>query len=443
MNEKQIKLARYFLVIVIIASLFLIIAGGFTDNFSFVYQLGKDADSLVIYHWWTSPGETAALNSLVDVFTEKYPDVEVITPSVPGGGGYALLEVIKPLVNTRKAPDAFQMHAGYEAKPYFNAGLLAPVNNIWKSEGLEKVIPKVVQVMCQFDWDYYSVPVDIHRANVVWYNKKILDDADIDYDDLTTWNSFFNACDKLKITGIKYPIQMGADWTAAHVFETIMASEGIDFYEDWINGKIISEDDPRLLEAFETFKKYLSYVNPDNANLEWNNATARIISGEGAFNIMGDWANGEFKILGKVYDVDYGAFTVPETENMYGLVIDTFQHPKGIAHPLNSERWLKVVSSKEGQDAFNPLKGSISARVDIDVSKYDLYSKLAALDFASIKYMYPSVVHGSGAPELFKVKLKEIMSDFVKDLDVSKAAKIMTDYTKEISNEYSTEWQLN
>jgi len=57
--------------------------------------------------------------------------------------------------------------------------------------------------------------------------------------------------------------------------------------------------------------------------------------------------------------------------------------------------------------------------------------------------MYPSVVHGSGAPELFNVKLKEIMSNFVKDLDVSKAAKIMTDYTKEISNEYSTEWQLN
>jgi len=335
------------------------------------------------------------------------------------------------------------MHAGYEAKPYFDAGLLDPVNSLWTSEGLEEVIPRVVRVMCQFEGNYYSVPVDIHRANVVWYNKKILDSNNIDTADLTDWDSFFNACDKLKSAGIDYPIQMGTDWTAAHIFESIMASEGIDFYEEWINGKIVSAENEKLLDALKTFKKYLSYVNPDNADLEWNDATERIVLGEGVFNVMGDWANGEFTVMEKVYGVDYETFTVPGTKNMYGLVIDTFQHPKGIAHPVNSERWLKVVASKEGQDAFNPLKGSISARIDTDVSKYGLYSKLAAIDFASAEYMFPSVVHGSGAPESFKVKLKEVMADFVADLDVNKAAKAMTDYTKEISNEYSIEWELN
>jgi glucose/mannose transport system substrate-binding protein len=403
----------------------------------------EEADVLVIYHWWTSSGEEAALNSLIEIFSEQYPNVTVVAMPVTGGAGYTMLEIIKPLVTAGKAPDAFQMHAGYEAKPYYNTGLLDSVDDLWESEELEKVVPKVVQVMCQFDGHYYSVPVDIHRANVIWYNRKILDENEINPSTLSTWDDFFGACDKLKSAGVDYPIQMGTDWTAAHVFEMIIASEGIDFYEDWVNGKIISADDERLLDALEIFKKYLSYVNPDNANLEWNDATAKIISGDGAFNIMGDWANGEFKIAGMTYGVEYGSIIVPGTRNMYGLVIDTFQHPRGIVHSENSKRWLKVVSSKEGQDAFNPIKGSISARVDTNLSVYDIYSQLAILDFRHVEYMFPSVVHGSGAPENFRIKFREIIADFVLNKDVNKTAKELTDYTKEISDEYSIIWELN
>ncbi|MFW9880080.1 MAG: ABC transporter substrate-binding protein [Candidatus Thorarchaeota archaeon] len=403
----------------------------------------KDSNRLVIYHWWTSSGEKMALNSLVEVFTQEYPEVIVALTPISGGAGYQMFDIIKPLVRSGEAPDAFQMHAGYEAKPYYDAGLLEQVNYIWESEELENVVPKIVQIMCQFDGNYYSVPIDIHRANVVWYNKILLDEHNIDASDLTDWDSFFKACDNLKANGVKYPIQIGKDWTVAHVFETIMAGEGIEFYEDWINGKITSPDDPRLLNALEIFKKYVSYTNPDYTTLEWDIATSRIISGESAFNIMGDWANGEFKIAKKVYNEDYGTFKVPNTNNMYGLVIDTFQHPKAIANPENSDKWLKVVSSNKGQDAFNPIKGSISARVDTDVSKYDLYSRLAILDFISVRYMFPSVVHGSGAPEEFKIKFKEIMSDFVINLNVTETAVELTDYSKEISDKYTIGWDLD
>jgi glucose/mannose transport system substrate-binding protein len=408
----------------------------------FLISSQRESKILVIYHWWTSSSEKAALNALVDVFSKQYPDTTVISTPVTGGAGYSMIDIIKPLVIAGEAPDVFQMHAGYEAEPYYNAGLLDSIDELWESEELEKVVPRSVQTMCQFEGHYYSVPVDIHRANLIWYNKKLLDENNISIDSITDWDSFFKACDKLKSAGIKYPIQMGADWTAAHVFESIIAGEGIDFYEDWINGKITSEDNPKLLNAFETFKKYLSYVNPDNAKLEWDDITARIISGEGAFNIMGDWANGDFKIAGMKYGIDYGTITVPNTENMYGLVIDTFQHPKGIVHTKSSYNWLKVVSSSEGQDAFNPIKGSISARIDTNVSKYDLYSQKAIWDFINIRYMFPSVVHGSGAPEEFKIKLKEVISNFVLDLDSKKAAKELTDYTKEISDKYNIVWSL-
>jgi len=411
-----------------------------------VYYLlspAPSADVVEIYHWWTSGGEAAAINALVDVFKAKYPDVAVIQSPVAGGAGYVFQAVIKPLVLAGEAPDAFQMHAGYEGKPYYDGGYLDPITSLWSDEKWADVIPKVVQDMVKFGNDYYAVPVNIHRPNVVWYNKPLLTAHGIDPTTLTTWDAFFAACDTLKAAGIT-PISLGdsGKWTATHVLEQIIASEGIGFYQDWVNGKVTSATDAKLLNALTKFSKYLGYVNTDHAALTWDQATAKVITGEAAFNIMGDWANGEFYVANMVYGTDYGTFPVPGTAGMYGLVIDCFQHPKGVKHPENSLNWLKVVGSKDGQDAFNPIKGSISARTDSDTTKYGAYQKAAIADFKAATHMYPSVTHGSGAPQSFTAKLNDIMSAFVTGKDVNAAAKALTDATNAASADYTTVWSL-
>jgi len=142
--------------------------------------LKPEVDALTFYHWWTSASESAAINSLITVFTTKYPSTAVMPSPVVGGAGYSMMGIIRPLVLAGEAPDAFQMHAGYEARPYFDAGLLNPIDGIWQSENLEAVIPPVVRDMCKFDGHYYAVPVDVHRANVVWYNTKLLEKNNID-----------------------------------------------------------------------------------------------------------------------------------------------------------------------------------------------------------------------------------------------------------------------
>jgi len=262
---------------------------------------------------------------------------------------------------------------------------------------------------------------------------------------LTTWPAFFNACDTLVTAGIDSPIALGdtGKWTDTHVLEQIIAGEGIDFYEDWINGLVTSPTDTKLLDALNTFKTYLDYVNDDHASLTWDQAIAKVITGEAAFSVMGDWANGEFLVAEKVYGTDYGTFPTPGTADMYGLCIDCFQHPKGVAHPANSLKWLRVVGSKEGQDAFNPLKGSISARTDSDVSKYGPYQMSAIADFKAAQYMYPSVTHGSGAPEAFTAKLDDIMSAFVDTRDVSAAANALASATTAAAADYTTVWKLH
>lgn len=402
------------------------------------------ANLLEIYHWWTSGGEKAAIDALVGVFQKKYPDVGVIQSPVAGGAGYVMKAVMKAMVAAGEAPDAFQMHLGYEMKPYIDAGYLEPIDDLWRTEGWEQAFPPVIKDMAYWDGHYYAVPVNIHRANVLWYNKKILDQYGIDPNTLKTWDGFFAACEKLRAAGMRYPIAMGGigKWEIAHVIEQIFLSQGVDFYQDLINGKLSDPNDPRLVKSFEIMRRYMEYVNPDYASLTWDQAVAKVIRGEAAFTIMGDWANGEFYVAGKTFGVDYGAIPSPGTEGIFMIVSDSFQLPKGAKHPENAVRWLKVVGSCEGQNAFNPIKGSIPARVDCDITPYGPYQRRAIEDFRTAKYMAPSIVHGSGAPEKFASAFNDIASKFATDRDVAAACRAVIDAINAAKADYTKVWKL-
>ncbi|MEM4852812.1 MAG: extracellular solute-binding protein [Thermofilum sp.] len=313
-----------------------------------------------------------------------------------------------------------------------------------EERGLGASLPARDQGQAYWNGHYYAVPVNIHRANVLWYNKRILDQYGIDPNTLKTWDGFFAACEKLRAAGLRYPIAMGGigKWEIAHTIEQIFLSQGIDFYQDLINGKLADPNDPRLVRSFEIMRRYMEYVNPDYASLTWDQAVAKVIRGEAAFTIMGDWANGEFYVAGKVFNVDYGAIPSPGTEGIYMIVSDSFQLPKGAKHPENAIKWLKVVGSREGQDAFNPIKGSIPARVDADITKYGPYQRKAIEDFRSAKYMAPSIVHGSGAPEKFASAFNDIASDFATTRDVTKACRAIIDAINAAKADYTKTWRL-
>jgi len=418
------------------------------------------ANTLTIYDWWTSGGDAAAMSALVNVFQSEYPNVTVIQSAVAGGAGYVLRSVIKPLVLAGEAPDAFQVHAGYEMLPYVSGGYLEPINDLWSSQGWDTVFPSVIKDMVTFSGNVYAVPVDIHRSNVMWYNKHILDANGINAASITTWDDFFAACDELdrnvtltSSAGWSSPIALGdADgWEAAHVFEQMMAGEGIEFYQSFINGNVINPADPKLNDALRLLARYLNYTNANHESLTWDEATLLVVNGNSAFNIMGDWANAEFVIANKIYNVDYGSFPVPSTSGMYGLVVDCFEHPKGVKDPVNSLNWLRVVGSIQGQNAFNLLKGSIPARTDAGrISIYGPYQQAAIANFHSAAYLYPSIVHGSAMPESFTVEFWTIVNSFVSGsrnrdstVAIRVAANSITQAITAYSNDFVKVWNLH
>jgi len=289
------------------------------------------------------------------------------------------------------------------------------LDDLFASEGYEKAFPQGVLDIIRADDHYWSVPVNIHRSNVLWYNKKVLSDNGLEPP--KTFDDFFAAAEKLKAAGIT-PLVLGDNnpFASAHLFENVLL--GTLGPEEYI--KIWTADadwtSPKITEALETTKKMLGYVNADHAALQWNESNDILIAGKGAMLVMGDWTNGDY--TAKKF-TDYGWTQSPNTAGVFNALSDTFALPKGAKHRDNAIEWLKLSGSIEGQDAFNPLKGSIPANINAGKAEgYNEYLKSTMMDWTS-HTIVPSVVHGAAAKDGWAQSYTDAINSFVTRLDVA------------------------
>jgi ABC-type glycerol-3-phosphate transport system substrate-binding protein len=165
------------------------------------------------------------------------------------------------------------------------------------------------------------------------------------------------------------------------------------------------------------FREKQHYLNPDHAALTWDQAVKELMEGKVGFTSMGDWADGEFIKAHMKEKEDFGWVSHPGTDGSFIIVADGFTLAKGAPHKAATIAWLKSIGSKEGQEAFNPLKGSIPARTDVDKSKFDGYHQWSMTEFARDKLL-PSCVHGEAAPAAFQTALNNAMMSFIVDKNV-------------------------
>jgi glucose/mannose transport system substrate-binding protein len=381
----------------------------------------KDSEKtkLDIFSWWTGAGEEDGLKALLALFKEKYPEIPVENAAVAGGAGTNAKAVLASRMQGNDPPATFQVHGGAELNAgWVAAGKMQPLNDLYEKEGWMDKFPQSLIDMVSKDGKIYSVPVNIHRGNMLWYNKKVF--ADNGVTPPTNFEEFFKAADALKAKGVT-PLALGdkEPWTATMLFENVLLGTlGADGYKQLWTGEL-AFDDAKVKSAVETYKKMLGYINEDHSSRNWQDATQLVANGDAAMTEMGDWAKGYLvNDLKLKVNEDFGYITTPGTDGMFMVITDTFGLPKGIKNSADVKKFLGVLGSVEGQDAFNPLKGSIPARVDADVSKYDQYGKDTIEDF-KVAELAPSLAHGSAAPEGFLTKVNQAVNIFVTQKDSS------------------------
>ena len=399
-------------------AVFLAAAAITTASFGGAVASAQDGGQVEIFSYWTAGGEAEGLNAIQEVFSASHPDVEIVNAVIAGGAGVNANAVLATRMQGGDPPDTFQIHGGAELLDnWVKTGFMEPIGDLYEELGLADKFPAGIIELVSHEGQPYAVPVNVHRNGVLWTNQAIFDEHGLSAP--TTWDEFFTVADTLQAAGVT-PLALGDrdGWTALNLFEQILLSTlGPDDYRGIWAGEVPWTDE-RVTEALEIMSRVLDYVNEDHATLTWDQADGLLVSGDAAMNVMGDWAKGYFTANGWEPGVDFGWAPVPGTAGTFTVVTDTFALPQGVENPENARLWLATLASVEGQDAFNPLKGSIPARVDADRTRYDAYSTAAMDDFGSLE-LVPSQANGPATIPAFLQPITDAISVFVTSRDVA------------------------
>ncbi|GGR63139.1 glucose/mannose transport system substrate-binding protein [Nocardioides luteus] len=375
-------------------------------------------DEVEVFTWWAEGSEKAGLDALVKVFDEQNPDLKFVNGAVAGGAGSDAKNVLQSRLQNGEPPATFQAHAGAELTDYINAGQIEDLTDLYEEKGWNEQFPEGLLERLKQDGGIYSVPSNIHRANVLWSNPAVLKKAGIEanksYDSLGAWIADL---EKIKAKGI-IPLSIATDWTQVHLLETVLLADlGAEAYNglwdgstDWAGSEVKA--------ALGDYSKLIALTNTDRQGLDWPDATQLVIDGEAAFNIMGDWAEAAFQEQGKKLNTDYTAVPVPGTEGVFDFLADSFTMPVDGPNPEGTEAWLDTIASDEGQVAFNKAKGSIPASTTADTASFGEYQQTAIKSWSEDEIV-SSLAHGAATSVNWLTDITAAVAKFGSNKDVA------------------------
>jgi len=373
---------------------------------------------LEIFHWWTAPGEREAADVMFAAMKAAYPDVTVVENPVPGGGGTEHRVVLKARITAGIPPDTFQTLGGAELKDYVDSGVLQPLDDFYKETGYGDKIPKPLLNAVTINGHPYSVPLNMHLENILYYNKKLFDElklaAPTGYDDLIA------ACKAIKTAKPDMTcLAVGSkdNWSDVFVLDTIMMElGGPEYYVKFFKGEVDVATDPIFKESLQKFADLQQYANmKDHSSLTWDQAVSAVGSGQAAMTIMGTWAIGAF-VKGSNWQpgVDFGAVNYPTKPDRILLFHpDTYGCTVGAPDPNECMDWLNVVASPELQIPTDVTQGGLFARTDIDPKKFPDPIRQEMQDYVS-KNPDKLIMdqHGTILPNPAQVQYRVIISSF-------------------------------
>jgi glucose/mannose transport system substrate-binding protein len=331
---------------------------------------GADAreHNVVLYSWWTNPGEAESLQALVDAYKVKFPGAGVnnVALSVHGQAEALLDQTIDS-----SPPDIFQYN-GYKMKLLYTAHPAAIANTdfIFEEPGLmSTVIGRVVDSI-KIDGHAYGVPTGIHRENSIFYNSALF--AQYKIARPSTMQDVLAACATFKAANVTCIAAAGQSWIADKMWVVVLQSTmGADLFKEFITqAKPLTDPTIQagLSAAADTFQtitqQYIDRSHLGDTAFGWNNAAYELFQGKAAIYMHGDWVKGYLVQLGWTPGTDFEQGGPPGATDIFYYGVDVFGLTAVGPNGASAHDFLGVVASKEGQAAFNKLKGSTPMRTD-------------------------------------------------------------------------------
>ena len=347
-----------------------------------------------VLHWWTSGGEARSVAVLQKEFASrggKWTDMPVA-----GGGGDAAMTALRARVLAGNAPTAVQLK-GPAIQEWYEEGVLANISSVAKAQGWADVLPASIAGHMKCEGKWCAAPVNVHRIDWIWANAAVLAKNGISMP--TSWDEFNAAAAKLQAAGITPLAHGGQAWQDATVFEAVaLGIGGPEFFQKaFVELDQATLKSNTMVKVFDQMRIMRGFVDNNFSGRDWNLATAMVMNGEAAFQIMGDWAKGEFLAAGKRPGIDFLCASTPGDGFLYNVDSFAMFAVDGSDKTDGQLLLAELIVGKNFQKVFNMNMGSIPARVDVALDDFDPCAHTSAQDMATSNAggsLLPSYAHG-------------------------------------------------
>ena len=424
----------------------------------------SSSGSIDVLSWWTSASESSALDTLIDQHRQRNPGASVDEIAVVGGGGSQAHVTLATRIANGDAPDVWQSLVGGNITAWHNANAVGDVSSLFSDE-VKAQLPDDVLSSVTVDGKQYAAPMSVHRANVLMYNRDVLEKAGIaEPGEGYSLTRLLADLDTLKAKGTT-PMCIGAadSITTAGLFESVLlATVGQEGWEkieadrfDW-NGQEVKD----ALGTFGQLIDHSDYADQADRPRTWDEASSRLAAGECGFYQMNDSALGESLAVGdsaagsstgsstgtadgsaasSTAAADTGSATdaspvssavFPGTEGSFLMVADAFVTSSSTDNRDGADAFLTSALDPEVQTTFCKVKGCVPTRNDADVSSLSSYQQQAAGDLRS-QTVLSSISYGEVISPAVQDGFFQAVKSYISTRDASSFGRVLTDRVNE------------
>ena len=388
----------------------------------------------LMLHQWESGSDAAAIAKLGEMFEAAGGAWE--QTAIAGHTANTLAKLRADVV-AGSAPAAVQLK-GPEIAEWNATGRTANLDDLATEEGWDDVVaPELLPVM-KPTGSWVAAPMNIHRINWIWGNKAVMDEAGV-ADLPKTWDEYNAACEQAAAIGKACLAHYSADWTDATTFEVVLYGMFPEtFKAAFVDGDLDAMRSDEMITALDQMRLMVSdHVDPDILGGGDYDATGQSLgNGDAMFQIMGDWFIGNLKSWGFEPGADIACAGAPMNSGQPGFILNSDSvvfFEQSDPDFIEGQRLLaSLILSPDFQTIFNQAKGSIPARLDVDLSEgFNPCQQVAQADLAaSIEAgtLVRSMAHNMTVLQKFRGAMMEVITEFVNsDMSSEEAANLMAD----------------